>query len=254
MYFWKCWRDNRFRFIGCLITFAAMGFLCTLFLFKMGTNPVVAKQMANNPMLWKGIPQLWSKTTEFVLGFYGSLFTLIWALALGSASLGDEFQKGTAEFLLSRPRRRSYWVWVGWSAGVCEMAVAAFVGVGGTLTTLTWLTGYVLSWRILAAALPITIGGAVIYGLAYFLTVMTRSGRKGLGYGIGIWFIHILLPGAVRYYWHIHIPVVDQFIMQASKFIVTGSGSLHAWAYLGWTLVALAFPLASQLLLDRAEA
>jgi hypothetical protein len=123
MYFWKCWRDNRFRFIGCLITFAAIGILCTLLVFKMGSNPELAK----NPMMWKGIPELWSRATQFVLGGYGSLITVIWALALGSASLGEEFQKGTAEFLLSRPRRRRYWVWVGWSAGVCEMAVTACV-------------------------------------------------------------------------------------------------------------------------------
>jgi hypothetical protein len=63
-----------------------------------------------------------------------------------------------------------------------------------------------------------------------------------------------LLPAAVRHYWHIHVPTVMDVISQASKFIVTGSGASHAGAYLGWTLVALAFPLATQLLVDRAEA
>jgi ABC-type transport system involved in multi-copper enzyme maturation permease subunit len=247
MYFWKCWRDNRFLFIACLITFAAMGLFFTLIMVKTGGKDV-------NPLLWKDIPQLWSRTTEFVLGAYGSMITIIWAVALGSASLGEEFQKGTAEFLLSRPRRRRYWVWVGWSVGVSEMAVAAFVGAGATLATLAWFTGYVFTWRILAAALPLTIGGAAIYSLAYFLAVVARSGRLGLSYSIGIMAISFLLPVAVRNYWHIHVPSIWDFMAQASKFIVTGSGASHAGAYLGWTIVALAFPFATQLLLERAEA
>lgn len=134
------------------------------------------------------------------------------------------------------------------------MAVTAFVGVGATLGTLAWLTGYVYTWRVLAAALPITIAGAAIYGLAYFLTVAARSGRKGLGYGIGIMLIHLMLPVAVRHYWHIHVPVVVEFIAQASKFVVSGAGASHLGAYLGWTLVAVAFPFAAQLILERAEA
>jgi len=224
-----------------------MGLFFTLIMVKTGGKNV-------NPLLWKDIPQLWSRTTEFVLGAYGSLLTTIWALALGSASLGEEFQKGTAEFLLSRPRRRWYWVWIGWAAGVCEMAVAAFVVVGATLGTLAWFSGYVYTWRILAAALPITIGGAAIYGLAYFLTVVARSRGQGLSYSIGIMFIHILLPAAVQRYWHIHVPSIMEFMGHASKSIGTGSGPSHAGAYLGWTLVALAFPLATQLLVERAEA
>jgi ABC-type transport system involved in multi-copper enzyme maturation permease subunit len=144
MYFWKCWRENRFLFIACLITLAAMGLFFTLILVKAGGRNV-------NPMLWKDIPQLWSSSTVFVLGVYGSMLTIFWALPLGSASLGGEFQKGTAEFLLSRPRRRWYWVWVGWSTGVCELAVAAFLVTGMTLGTLAWFTGYVFNWWILAA-------------------------------------------------------------------------------------------------------
>ena len=134
------------------------------------------------------------------------------------------------------------------------MVVAVLVGVGATLATLAWFTGYVYTWRILAAALPIAIGGAAIYSLAYFLAVVARSGRMGLSYSIGIMFIHLLLPTAVRHYWQIHLPSVMDFMAQASRFIATGSGPSHAWAYLGWTLVALAFPLATQLLLERAEA
>lgn len=244
MYFWKCWRDNRFRFIGYLTTLTAMGISFTLINVKL--NGVQG--------LWKGPAQLWSMTAAFVLGAYGSLIISIWALALGTASLGEEFQQGTADFLLTRPRRRRYWVWVGWMAGVCEIAVGALVAAGATLVTLAFLTGHIFTWRMLIAALPMTVGGAVVYGLAYLMTLVARSGRQGLSYSLGIMFIHLSLPVVANKYWHVHIPYVLEFVTNACKAIADVSGHFPLGVLVGWTLVAVAFPLATQVLLERAEA
>jgi hypothetical protein len=134
------------------------------------------------------------------------------------------------------------------------MAVTAFVGVGATLGTLAWLSGYVYTWRIMAAALPITIGGAVVYGLAYLMTLVARSGRQGLSYSLGIMFIHLSLPVVANKYWHVHIPYVLEFVTNACKAVGDVSRHFPLGALVGWTLVALAFPLATQLLLERVEA
>jgi len=243
MYFWKCWRDHRMLFIGCVLSLVGMAILFTITLFRLGEHH-----------LWKGTPELWSTTAFAVLGVYGSMITMFWALALGVSSLGEEFQKGTTDFLLSRPRRRRYWVWAGWSAGVCELAVATFLTAAAALGTLACLTHQIYTWRMLAAALPLTVGGAAVYGMAYFMALVARSGRRGLGYGVGILVIHLGLPAAVRMYWKVHIPAISNFIVAGCKSAVEASGHFPFLALAAWTAVALAFPFAAQLLLERMEA
>jgi hypothetical protein len=128
------------------------------------------------------------------------------------------------------------------------------VTVAATFATLTHLTGHVLTWWPLATTLPLIIGGLVVYGLTYFMTMVARSGRQGLSYSIGILFISLLLPAAAAYNWNVHLPSVFGFMMDTCKWFGRPTGAFPAGALFGWTIVALAFPLATQLLLDRAEA
>lgn len=243
MYLWKCWRENRLRFIGSLITLPGV---CILF-------TVITCWSGGRNAMWKGTPQLWSLTTEAILGVWASLFTVIWGLLLGAASVGDEFQQGTADFLLARPRRRRYWVWVGWSAGICEISMMLLLAVGATFGTLTYLTGHVLTWRPLATILPLAVGGAVVYGLAFFMTLVARNGRQGLSYGMGLLFIDLLLPVAAEYYWKVHLPSVMSFVFAACKWAANPTLAFPLGQLVLYTVVALAFPLAAQLVLERAE-
>jgi ABC-type transport system involved in multi-copper enzyme maturation permease subunit len=247
MYFWKCWRDNRTHFIVSLIALPA---LCVFF-------TVIAVRLGDPDAVRKGTPpsviQAWSTTTEFILGGWASVFTLMWGLVLGASGLGEEFKERTADFLLVRPRRRRFWVWAGWSVGVTELSVMVFLAVGATFGTLTYMTGHVHTWRPLATTLPLAIGGTVVYGLTYFMTIVARSGRQGLSYGIGILFIDLLLPSAVSYYWNVNLPSILGFMMGACKWVTSPTAVFPVGGLVLWTLVALAFPVAAQLVLERAE-
>jgi ABC-type transport system involved in multi-copper enzyme maturation permease subunit len=196
----------------------------------------------------------WSTATELVLGGLVSFFTLMWGLLLGAASVGEEFQQGTAGFLLSRPRRRRYWVWMGWCAGLCELGGMLVLTVAATFGTLFYLTGHVYTWWLLATTLPLVVGGMVAYGLTYSMTLVARSGRQGLSYGIGILFIDFLLPVALRYYWNLNFPSVLGSMVDACKWFGRPAGAFPAGALFGYTLAALAFPFATQFLLERCEA
>jgi ABC-type transport system involved in multi-copper enzyme maturation permease subunit len=195
----------------------------------------------------------WSTTTEIVVGGWASFFALMWGLILGASSLGEEFKERTADFLLVRPRRRPYWVWTGWSVGVSELTVMVFLAVGASFGTLLYLTGHVQTWWLLATTLPLAVGGAVAYGLTYFTTLVVRSGRLGLSYGVGILFIDILLPPAMSYYWNVNFPSVLGFMMAACKWTTSASEAFPSGALVLWTAIALAFPFAAQLVLERAE-
>ena len=247
MYAWKCWRDARARVIGYVI---ALPVLC-VFLTHIHVRFVTGEGSAR--AFRPDVAQAWSTTNAFVLGDCASVFTLICALFLGASSLGEEFKEKTAEFLLVRPRQRRYWVWAGWLVGIVELSVIAFAAVAATFAALAYRTGHVPSWRPLAIALPLVLGGAVIYGLTCFLTLVARSGREGLSYGLGILVIHLILPIAVSYYWKVDVPSVLDFMIDTSKWIAGIARTFPFGSLVLWTAIALALPFAAQLLLERAE-
>ena len=241
MYVWKCWRDSRSNFIVRVIVLPA---LCVFFVymevkFPFGPPPSVS--------------HTWSWATSFVLGGVASLFTLLWGLVMGASGPGEEFKERTADFLLVRPRRRSYWVWTGWSVGVLELSVMVFLTVATTFGALVYLTGHLQTWAPLATILPLTLGGTAAYGLTYFMTLVARSGREGLSYGFGILFIDLLLPAAAAYYRNVNLPSVLEFMHGACKWVAGASRAFPSGSLVFWTAIALALPFAAQLLLERAE-
>jgi ABC-type transport system involved in multi-copper enzyme maturation permease subunit len=247
MYLWKCWRDGRTRFIGSVIALPVLFAFVTFIAVKLGDPDAMQKGASPS------VVRAWSTTTEVVFESCASIFTLIWGLMLGAASLGEEFKEKTADFLLVRPRRRRYWAWMGWWAGVCELSVMVGLAVGATFGTVVYLTGHVQTWWPLATILPLALGGTLAYGLTYLMALVARSGRQGLNYGIGILFIYLLLPTVVSHYWNVDLPSIWGFMTAACKWFTTASGAFPVGALLLWTVVALAFPFAAQLVLERRE-
>jgi hypothetical protein len=127
------------------------------------------------------------------------------------------------------------------------------VAVAATFATLVFLTGHVQTWWALATILPLALGGAVAYGLTYFMALVARSGRQGLSYSLGILVIDLLLPAAASYYWNVNFPSVLGFMMATCKWATSASEAFPAGALVLWAAIALAFPFAAQLLLERAE-
>jgi ABC-type transport system involved in multi-copper enzyme maturation permease subunit len=246
MYVWKCWRDSRSRFTVSVITLLALCVFFTYMQVKFRFGMIGAGPPSS-------VSQAWSSATSFVLGGVASLFTLLSGLVMGASSLGEEFKERTADFLLVRPRRRSYWVWTGWSVGVLELSVMVFLTAATTFGTLAYLTGHVQTWRPLATAVPLAIGGAVAYGLTYLLTVVARNALQGLTYGFGIFFINLLLPAAAIYYPNLHLPSVLGFMLGACQWFAGAPRAFPTGSLVLWTAIALAFPFAAQLLLERAE-
>jgi ABC-type transport system involved in multi-copper enzyme maturation permease subunit len=246
MYVWKCWRDSRSRFIVSVIALLALCVFFTYMEAKFAFGMIGAAPPSS-------VSQTWSHATSFVLGGVASLFTLLCGLVMGASGPGEEFKERTADFLLVRPRRRSYWIWTGWFVGVLELSAMVFLAGATTFGTLIYLTGHVQTWRPLATAVPLAIGGAVAYGLTYFMTVVARNGQQGLTYGFGIFFINLLLPAAAIYYRNFHPPSVLEFMLGACKWVAGTSRAFPTGSLVLWIAVALAFPFAAQLLLERAE-
>ena len=247
MYIWKCWRDSRSRFILFLIVGVAFCVLFTIILARPGGTTDFQR---GGPA--SGVLHLWSFVAEAVLGMFCSLITLFAALTLAVPSIGQEFKERTLGFLLTRPRRRKYWVWTSWAVGACDLFGVIFLAVVGTFVTLSFLSGYVYTWRLLAATLFLFVGAATVYSLTYLLTVLTRSGEQGVSYGMGILVIDLLLPIA-GHIWHVRLSSVGSFILAGCEWATSPTLAFPLGKFVIYTVVALAFPLAAQLVLERAE-
>lgn len=227
MYFWKCWRDTRSFFlvflIGAAIVMPVAAVVC------MGTGLV----------------------EEFGAGAFQSTFGLILvAVAFGLGGIGaiHEFGDKTAHFLFTKPRSRTYFVWASWAVGAGELLTVALVNFLTGWATLAHYSKNPFHSTVFGPATTDQIVENVImalyaYSLTYSLTAVLRNGLKGLGAGMGVVFGLPFLAIAVRWRWHINLPIPAMAI---------GNLSLTV-SHLMWTCIALLFVFAAQVVIERAE-
>jgi hypothetical protein len=84
------------------------------------------------------------------------------------------------------------------------------------------------------------ISSLVVFSLTYALTAVFRNGLKGLGATMGTLMVFQAAVIGIRLRWNFDL---DQVVWKLSPIIRD----------IGWTLVALTFVFAAQLVIDRAE-
>ena len=110
MYLWQYWRDTRrnvYFYLGSLLLFVLIS---------------VAGMIHANRIhhVYASAEPLWEAAAA--IAFTGTLLcALVMTFVLGNNNVGSEIQKGTGDFLLTRPRPRHYFVWAGWAAGMAEL-------------------------------------------------------------------------------------------------------------------------------------
>jgi hypothetical protein len=227
MYFWKCWRDTRSFFVVFLIIAAIV-------------MPVAAVVCLGTHLV-----------EDFGTTAFSTTFALIlMAVALGLGAIGaiHEFADKTAHFLFTKPRSRAYFVWVGWVVGFSELLAVATVNFLAGQATLSRYSKNPYHSALYGSMPAHTLVDPLIfcvwaYCLTYSLTVLLRNGLKGLGASMGILFGFPLFAVAIRWRWHINLPLPPDRI---GSLPVTTSSVI-------WVLVAILFVLGAQVFVERAE-
>ena len=117
MYFWKCWRDTRTRFIFFLILVSGnLVFSLTIIVARPGGFGDFER---GGPL--SDVAHLWSWVATAVLGVFVPSLLCLQAWMLAPSSIGEEYKEQTLGFLFTRPRSRRYLVWTCWSVGACEL-------------------------------------------------------------------------------------------------------------------------------------
>lgn len=222
MYAWKCWRDTRSFFIVFLIIAAT-------------SIPVIAAVAVQAEL-----------TAEFGTSVVLPTFYLILAaVALGLGAIGaiQEFSDKTIQFLFTKPRRRSYFIWIGWLVGCTEMLSIALANLLSAWATSAYCGRPFFHLVTIEDIIGIFIYNVIVYALSYSTTAILRGGLKGLGASLGIISGLQAIAIAFRVRWQINIPIPPLRI-----------GTLPiAVSDLVWASVALILVFVAQRAVERAE-
>jgi ABC-type transport system involved in multi-copper enzyme maturation permease subunit len=253
MYFWKYWRDTRRGF------YVYIGVLAWLMLFWLyglyRANRI--HNIGGDPLI------LWTMNVGITFSLT-YLCAIVMGFITATSNVGSDLAKGTAEFLLTRPRPRRYFVWAGWVAGLAEVFALMLITGALTMATTAIITGPV--WRQVASPIRFQVDqqilnlpkmmtaaaimAAVVFGLTYFLGVLFKSSQRGLIASLGICIGYEGLSAILKVWTDLSLPTMD-FVDRASS-----AGAWHAapqLAMTGWALLALAFPFAAQAALERTD-
>ena len=238
MYLWKCWRDTRSAFFVLVGTILALG----AFAGYVALDPF--GWIAAKPLDWRVV---WQTTAG------GMVITMLGMVPmagflLGALGVGMEFEKGTADFLLTRPRAHRYFLWTSWSLGAAQMAALVLVSHAVQFTRLDAhhfgsLRGFSQSCAAYCAV------ALVLYTVTYLMTTLTRNSKYGAAFGVATFMAYTGLTFWLLLWHDMRVPFLHELVFDPGHM---GDGFPPS-ALLGWLLVSLAMVVAAQFSFERAE-
>ena len=237
MYLWKCWRDTRgtfFALLGAVLVVGAFGAYAHFDPFGW----IAAKPLESRVV--------WQSSADALLGTMLGVLPAA-GLVLGAFGVGTEFEKGTADFLLTRPRSRGYFLWTSWGQGAAQMIALVLVSNLFRLAPLgsNRVQGLGDFLRSVVALCTLAL---VYYSLTYLMTTLARNNLYGTALALAVITAYYGLYTWLRLWYDINIPLFLRLSFRSSH-----SGADFPLTVAGWLAVCLALMLVAQLRFDRAE-
>jgi len=262
MYAWKCWRETRARF------FILLTLLCVICLGSV-VLPMLEQrhgelQLHRSVYLRNPRAMTHMVVSDLVLRWMWLAMPLV-GLILGVTTPAQEFESGTIEYLWTRPRSRTSYLWTHWSVCLAELAALAAIPLLLVVLSLGFLSGYWSEWRLWAAVPLFVVATLPILGLTILMTTLRRSASSGQIFTIAISVVYGLLLEVLNGPLHFHLsPLFTGGVMWLENYYphnlaaLTGSAMpgqiAFPWGSIGRAIVlAMVFPLLPQYLLRRAE-
>ena len=247
MYYWRIWREKRVRFFALLI----LGLVIWWPVSVMVSGDVVAAgyEVGQVPPA-ELASQFWGHGMK-VLGIAAGIAVYFIGLLAGCGGIGEEVERGSAAFLLTRPRSRGYFVWSFWLTGSLEVLAFTLTAMLSSYAVLFYDIRRSGPWNFLLLAPVLTITGLLGIGLVNLLTTASSRTKNGVGGGLAFTVLYLVL-GYVTYAlhrWHrigFHLPT------PLALYHLNWNAAL-AGTMLGWLAVSVALVGVSHWIVVRLE-
>jgi hypothetical protein len=167
---------------------------------------------------------------------------------LGALGVGVEFEKGTADFLLTRPRTRHYLLWTSWTVGAVQVTALVLMSFLLLFLRTTSARGLETVNEALRLATGFATMALLVYSLTYMMTTLARNSRNGIGLAI----LSVLAYGGLvvwlRLWRDVRLPF---FIDLYDRWYRAGPNFVPAVG--GWLAVCLALTVVAQFAFQRQE-
>jgi hypothetical protein len=193
------------------------------------------------------VQALWTTSADALLGMAVGLAPVA-GFVLGARGVGLEFEKGTADFLLTRPRSRRSLLWTSWAVGAAQMLAVVLVGL--CLQPLR-TTGMRRIETLDDAVRHLAAFGTVallVYSLTYAMTTLARHSRNGTGLALLALSAYGGLVVWLRFWYDMRLPIFLDMYQPSYR-----ASPSFLLAVAGWLTVGLALMLLAQWRFQRAE-
>lgn len=247
MYYWRIWRETRARFFALLILGLATCWPVTVTVrydlvrsgFEAGQTPPAA--LAS---------RFWGHGME-VLGFVAGIVVYLIGFLAGCGGIGEEVERGSAAFLLTRPRSRGYFVWSFWLTGSFEVIAYTLAAMLSSYAVLFYDIRRPGPWNFLLLAPALTITRLLGIGMANLLTTASRRTKNVLGGGAAFAVLYLVLA-LMTYALHQTHRIGFRLPTPLALYDLDGNAAL-AGTMLGWLAVSVALVGVSHWIAARLE-
>lgn len=258
MYLLKQWRESRY-----ITGLAVLGLLLLLLLSVKGRVMVAGTDMSSR----SHSPEA---TGQFLVPvFYiEAVFIALWGWLVASIGIGKNLGEESGSFLLTRPRRRAWFLWNDWGFAMGQIAIIIILSnlmFGWIVRRLVMATQTTSGIQLTPDSSPISfvflmflIGvgallfSGLVYSVTYFSTIVLKR-AMGVVLGVGILIGYVILSALLHHYYSIHLPSLIPSLFDIENHRLTGLADHLGISFIARAIVMLLFPIAAQLILDRAE-
>lgn len=255
MYAWKCWRETRARFCVLLaLSIVSVGVFAWVFfgpqaVGMLGEPHPLTPIEIQNQLRWFAMVAVISFSCVVVPGGF----------LLGSTGMGAEAEQGTAEYLWTRPQRRTSLVLTHWL--VCAAELLGVIAIPTLLILLFEGVRYGVwnYWRLPVAALLEMLPGVLFLGLTILMTAIRRSAASGLICSLGLTFGYWGLAIVLGEYTKLHVPGLEMPTLFDWSTQYAGNSVAKLLPAFPWAatlrtgILAWGFVVAAERLIKRAE-
>jgi len=247
MYYWRIWRENRVRFFALLI----LGLVTCWPVSVMVSADVVAAGYEVGPVPPAELAsRFWGHGME-VLGIAAGIAVYFIGLLAGCGGIGEEVERGSAAFLLTRPRSHGYFVWSFWLTGSLQVLAFTLTAMLSSYAVLFYDIRRPGPWNFLLLAPVLTITGLLGIGLVNLITTASSRTKNGVGGGVAFTVLYLVL-GYATYALH-HLRRIGFPLPTPLALYHLNWNAALASTMLGWLAVSVALVGVSHWIVARLE-